>query len=185
MSQSVELMAGTENLFVDVQWLKQFEQEPEISLFSRTRATDDYENNVNLFSGVYLSYTSTSSFGGTVVGRMSSSGSGLDTGVHFFKGGPVFLIYALASLSLVNNSGFNWFSITRFTPKINDSLNGFAGLELFSSFNLEEHQFSTQRVRAGLEKNLFQFGFALNLSQSGDSFTSIETNPGIFFRTEF
>lgn len=184
-AQSVEIMVGTENLFTDVQWLKNFEANQKVSVFSRSRATDDYQNHVYLFTGAYLNYTTANGFGGTLVGRMASSGSGADAGIHFFKVNRTLMVYALASVTAVNGSGASWFSITRFTPGLSQSLNGYFSLELFSNFSFQEHQFSTQRLRAGLEKGMVQFGLALNISQAGSSFISTETNPGIFLRTVF
>lgn len=63
LAQSLELMPGTENLFVDAQWLKSVDQSTRWSIFSRTRATVDYDNNTDLFTGAYLNYTTKSGLG--------------------------------------------------------------------------------------------------------------------------
>ncbi len=184
-SQSIELMAGSERVFTDVQWLEFLNREMDWSLFSRARSTVDYENNTNLFTGAYLNYTTPSGFGGTVVGRIASAGSGVDTGVHYFKAGESFMMYALASLTLVQGPGTSWFSITRFTPKIDDKWKLYSSLELFSSFDYEQHQFSTQRLRMGLDNRGYQFGLAVNISETGKEVVHSDTNPGFFIRKQF
>lgn len=178
-------MAGNERIFVDVQWLEFLNEEMDWSLFSRTRSTVDYENNTNLFTGAYLNYTTVSGFGGTVVGRVASAGSGLDTGVHYFKARKNFMTYALASLTLIQKPGINWFSITRFTPTIIEAWKLYSSIELFSSFDYKQHQFSTQRLRLGLDSQGFQFGIAINISETGKDVVHSDTNPGIFIRKQF
>lgn len=184
--QSLELMAGgNERVFMDVQWLEFFSEDMKWSLFSRTRSTVDYENNINLFTGAYLNYTRPSGFGGTAVGRVASAGSGLDMGGHYFKVGESFMTYALASLTLVQGPGISWFSITRFTQKIDEAWRLYSSIELFSSFDYEQHQFSTQRLRLGLDNQGYQFGIAVNISETGKEVAHSDTNPGFFIRKQF
>ena len=52
-AQSLEIMAGDQRIFADVQWLKFIDTPKQWSIFSRTRATVDYENQTNLFSGAF------------------------------------------------------------------------------------------------------------------------------------
>ncbi len=56
----------TNAFFTDVQSFEHLDKSKKVSLFSRTRATVDYENNTNFFLGEYLSYTTKSGFGLTV-----------------------------------------------------------------------------------------------------------------------
>lgn len=183
--QSLELMPGTERVFVDAQWLKTFDEERKWSLFSRSRATTDYEENTSLFTGAYLNYTGKAGFGGTLLGSISSLGSGGDVGVHFFKAQQSFMIYALASIQLQSELGYSWFSILRYTPKLSEKWRVYSSLELFSSFLRENHLASVQRIRAGLSKKGYQFGLALNLSGLGKDYSTTDSNPGVFIRKEF
>jgi hypothetical protein len=178
-------MAGTERIFVDAQWLETFDEEGKWSLFSRTRATVNYENKTDLFSGAYLNYTTRSGFGGTLLGRISSQGAGGDGGIHFFKASSRFIIYALASVGLDSEFSGSWFSILRFTPELSPSWKIYSSLELFSNFNSEGHVASVQRIRAGLDKKGFQFGLALNLTGIGKGYDSQDSNPGVFIRKQF
>ena len=182
--QSFEVMPGTERLFVDVQWLKQFE-DPRWSLFSRSRATDDYQSSTSLFTGGYLNYTSSKGIGGTLVGRISSMGSGLDVGAHFFKGNTKLMIYALASIELSNDMSYSWFSILRYYPQLSKNWKLYSSLELFSNFVSGAHVASVQRVRIGVDRGGFQFGLALNLSGFNENYSQTDENPGIFLRKDF
>jgi len=184
-SQSIEIMPGTERVFTDVQWLETFDEERKWSLFSRSRATVDYKDNTNLFTGAYLNYTTHSGFGGTVVGRISSRGSGGDIGVHFFRGKEAFMIYALASIDVSSETSYSWFSILRFKPELSKNWRLYSSLELFSNFNDVGHVASVQRIRAGLDRKGYQFGLALNLSGLGEKYNMTDSNPGVFIRKVF
>ena len=84
-AQSLEVMVGHERLFADVQWLKFMDADRKWSMFSRTRATVDYDNNTDVFTGAYLNYTTKLGLGGSVVGRIGATGAASDVGFHFFK----------------------------------------------------------------------------------------------------
>jgi len=184
-AQSFELMPGTERLFVDAQWLNTFEEVGRWSLFSRSRATVDEDENTNLFTGAYLNYTTPTGFGGTVVGRISTLGAGADAGIHFFKAKASFMLYALASVEISSVFAYSWFSIFRYTPKLNSSWRLYSSFELFSNFNTDGHVASVQRIRAGLERKGYQFGLALNLSGFDQDYRTTDANPGIFIRKQF
>ncbi|MGD1889844.1 MAG: hypothetical protein ACFB15_04485 [Cyclobacteriaceae bacterium] len=184
-AQSLELMPGIERIFVDVQWLKTFDQNRKWSLFSRSRATVDYEENTDLFTGAYLNYTTPSGFGGTIVGRISTGGAGGDVGGHFFKAKESFLVYALASVAIDTEFAYSWFSIVRYTPRLNDTWRVYTSLELFSNLNTDGHVASVQRLRAGIDRQGYQFGLALNLAGLGKDYSTTDTNPGVFVRKQF
>ncbi|MCI4650905.1 hypothetical protein [Phaeodactylibacter sp.] len=183
--QSLELMPGTSRIFADAQWLKTFDAERKWSLFSRSRATVDYENHTDLFTGAYLNYTTPSGLGGTVVGRIATSGAGADAGIHYFKAGKSFMVYALASVGLQQDFSCSWFSILRYTPAFNDNWKLYSSLELFSNFSRAGHIASVQRIRAGLDQSGYQFGLAVNLLGLGKVYKTTDTNPGVFLRKQF
>ena len=184
LGQSLEIMPGTERMFIDAQWLRQFEDR-QWSLFSRSRATDDYDGNTNLFTGAYLNYTTSKGFGATLVGRTSSRGSGFDTGLHLFKAESKFMIYALASIGLSDELSYSWFSMARFYPPLTEKWKLYTSLELFSNFAQHRHAASVQRIRAGLDWQGLQFGLAVNLSGLGKQYEITDTNPGLFVRKQF
>ena len=183
-AQSFEIMPGTKRMFVDAQYLKFFDIENRISLFSRARATAEYdEQNTDLFTGAYLNYTTSSGFGGTILGRISSNSSGVDAGIHFFKASKSFVIYALPSINIGDELLYSWFSILRFTPELSKDWKFYTSLELFSAFTQVGHLSGVQRIRVGVDRNGYQFGVAVNLYES--RFSDIDVNPGVFFRKQF
>ncbi|MEO0338898.1 MAG: hypothetical protein AAF242_06765 [Bacteroidota bacterium] len=183
-AQSFELMPGTERIFIDAQFLKFLDQDYKVSLFSRARATAEYdEQNTDLFMGTYLNYTTKSGLGGSLVGRISSTGSGVDIGAHYFKAGKSFTIFALPSINIGDDLLYSWFSIMRFTPVLKDDWKWYTSLELFSAFGDIGHLSSVQRIRLGVDKKGYQFGLAINLRES--RFADTDVNPGVFLRKAF
>ena len=46
---------------------------------------NDYDDNSNLFSGAYLNYTTRHGIGASLVGKIASSGAGVDGGLHILN----------------------------------------------------------------------------------------------------
>lgn len=185
LAQKLEFMAGDKELFADVQWLRPFDKDYKWTLFSRSRATVDYENRSNLFTGAYFNYTTRIGIGGTIVGRISTLSSGGDIGVHYLKSKEKLLVYALSTTEISEKLSLTWFSIIRFTPNITERFKLYTSLELYSNFNSKGHVASIQRIRIGLDKASYQFGFALNLSGYGESYNKIDSNIGLFVSKQF
>lgn len=184
LSQSLEIMAGHERIFVDAQWLKFIDTTYNWSLFSRTRSTVDYDNQTDLFSGAYLNYTLSNGVGGSLVGKIGNSGAGADVGVHIFKAKSNWMLFGLASVGLKNDLEYSWFSILRFSPTINEKWRLYTSLELFSLFGSVTHLISVQRLRLGLDDQRIQWGVAANFTEFGKDWTS-DSNIGVFIRKSF
>lgn len=184
LGQSLEIMVGHEGLFADAQWLKFLDEKKHISVFSRTRATVNYENQTNLFSGAYLNYTLKNGLGASLVGKIGNSGAGADAGIHIFKAKKNWMLFGLASMGLQEELQYSWFSIFRYTPRINDEWKFYSSLELFSLFGNGNHLISVQRIRLGLDYQQFQFGIAGNFTEVGKDWIG-GTNVGGFIRKAF
>ena len=186
IGQSFEAMAGDKRIFIDTQYLKFFDETYKWSLFSRARATAAYNTKQsNLFTGAYLNYTTKSGLGPSVIGRIGSFSSGLDIGVHYFKSTDKLTLFALPSINVEDELLYSWFSIFRYTPTIKNSWKVYSSLELFTAFNKDGHASSVQRVRLGLDRLGYQFGFAANLSQLGRQDIVTDENLGVFLRKQF
>lgn len=183
-TQSLELMAGDKRVFADIQWLKPLDQSLQWSVFSRTRATVDYNNNTNLFSGAYLNYTTKIGLGGSIVGKIGAAGGGIDAGLHIFKPKKNWMLFGLASIGMKKDLEYSWFSIFRYTPSINARWKLYASLELFTLFNEGGHALSVQRLRIGLDFKAYQFGLANNLTELGKA-PLWDNNFGVFIRKSF
>ena len=184
-AQSLEIMPGHNRIFVDVQWLKPLDQKFRFSLFSRTRATIDYENQADIFSGAYFNVTSKYGVGGSLVGKVGLNGAGGDAGVHYIKATDKITFFGLASVGLKRELELSWFSILRYTPFLGEKWKLYTSLELFTLFNSEGHAFSVQRIRVGVDRKGYQFGLGYNTSQAGSSFAGVIDNFGPFMRKAF
>lgn len=184
-SQSYELMPSSEYVFADIQFLKPFDKQYRFTLFSRTRIEVDYEEQVSFFSGAYFSYTDKSGFGTTVLGRVNNAGAGADFGIHFNHTKDTWSFFGLLAKDLGESKDYSWFSIFRYRPKINDQWRVYNSIELFTAMSGGDHGASLQRVRIGVEKGGYQFGFGFNWLELGNSFLFINDSYGLFIRKEF
>ncbi len=185
-SQSFEVLLGHERIFIDTQYLTFFDEDKKWLLFSRARATAEYdEAGTDLFTAGYLNYELVKGFGISMVGRVSSFDSGLDVGPHFFRNTKTWSLFLLPTVNLGNELLFSWFSIIKFMPRLNETLKLYSSYEQFSAFNSGGHISSVQRIRLGLEKKGYQFGIGLNLRQSGRKFSDFDSNVGGFIRKQF
>jgi len=185
-SQSFEVMSGHERLFIDAQYLKFFSDKKDWSLFSRARATTTYsDTQTDLFMAGYLNYTTQSGFGATLTGRISSFTSGLDIGPHFNKRVKSWSFFIYPSIKLNDKLLYSWFSIIKYRPQLNEKFKLYTSAELFSFFNKIGHISNGQRIRIGLDRNGYQFGFAINLRESGNDFSAFDSNVGAFVRKQF
>jgi len=154
------------------------------SIFSRTRATVDYDNNTDLFTGAYLNYTTTSGIGGSLIGKIGRAGGGADAGVHYLKISKDWTNFALVSAGLKDRLEYSWFSISRYIPNLTPRTKLYTSLELFSLFRQGNHLASVQRLRLGLQIGQVEFGAALNFSEVGTEWSGSK-NLGGFLRKSF
>lgn len=183
-AQSFELMTGHEAVFVDVQWLQFFDDDKQFSLFSRTRATSDYNSSGDVFTGAYFNYTTRTGIGPSLVGKINRSGVHADAGVHLFKSRPDYMLFALVSMGIKTEPEYSWFSIFRYTPSINENMKLYTSLELYTLFVEGRHQFSVQRIRLGISRDKLQFGLAANLNYYSEQWI-LDDNLGVFIRKVF
>jgi hypothetical protein len=185
-AQNFELMAGTKRLFFDFKYIKIIETQPKLSVLHRTRANAEYDAQpADLFTGTYLNYSIKAGIGPTFVGRISSTGSGFDVGVHYFKATPKFFVYTLPSVQIHEEFFFSWLTFLRFSPALVKDWKLNTSLELFTAFNSERHLKSLQRVRLGVGKKGFTFGLAMDFVERGDRLEDLDTNPGMFVQKQF
>lgn len=182
--QSLEIMAGHQGLFGDVQWLKFVDEGRHFSIFSRTRATIGYDGTSDVFSGAYINYSLSSGIGASLVGKAGNGSAGLDAGIHLFKASPDWMFFGLMSIGVKNEAEYSWFSILRFTPGLTGEIRLYSSLELFSLIMENAHSVSIQRIRLGVDVWQFQAGIAGNFTESGKDWTST-SNIGGFIRKSF
>ena len=72
----------------------------------------------------------------------------------------------------------------RYNHDLSKNLNGVVGAELISSFNADNHLFSTQRLRLGLEHNGNEIGIATDILEVGND-PRVSSNSGIYLKKTF
>ncbi len=184
-AQSVEIMPGTHNVFVDLQWLRTFDEARHWSLFSRTRATVDYQNSSDLLMGGYLNYTSSIGLGPTIVGAVGHSGAVAEAGVHYFSASPTLVFFGLASAATRDRFTYSWFSITRYTPALSELTRLYTSLEVYVQMQDTDLQVTVVRARTGLSLDSYQLGRGMNAAAFGFWSGAWALNPGIFLRKEY
>lgn len=186
-AQSIELMPASRGIQLDVQWFKTLDTSYRWSILNRSLAFISYDGTPDLFSGTYLNYTTKSGFGGTLVGRIGSSSSGGNIGVHFLKGGKNWSVFSFATAGIGTDRAmeYNIFAVFQFRPKLSKTVNLYTSAEAFSVFNNTGHGYSIQRLRLGIDWKTWQIGFASDFSEFGTQLQFFTVNIGGFLRREF
>jgi len=185
-AQSLELMAGNEGLFADVQYFKPlFGPDYRFSIFSRTRGTLSYANKPNILTAAYFNYTFKYGVGVSVIGSLSSSnGGGGAAGINYFKVHKALTAFILTAVEIEKDPKYSFFSILRYQPVLKGDWKLYTSLELYTLVGSVGHLASVQRIRAGVDYKKLQFGPAANLSELGPT-AVYGGNYGFFIRREF
>ena len=184
-AQSLELMPGDRRLFADVQFFAPLRPAAyRWTLFSRTRATLDYENRADLFSAAYLNYTHTSGVGVSGLGSLGAGGGAAGAGIHVYRSGAWGSVFALLSVGVKAQPDYSWFSILRYQPRLSPAWRAVAALELYSLWDATGHRYSVTRARLGLDHRQVQGGLAANLQWAGPA-AAFDRNLGLFVRKVF
>ncbi len=186
IAQSIELMPGTENVFVDIQFMENMSDSSfKYIVYSQTRAIISQENNATMSTVVFFNYKSKLGLGATLASRITSGNgaSGL-FGLSYLNIDKRFLIYSLLAVEQHDETRFGSFSVFKYYPQLCDNWKLYTSLEVNSLIDKEHHLDSVQRMRLGLDYKNNQFGLAANLREIGKDYNMIE-NYGLFFRKVF
>lgn len=185
-AQSLEIMAGNNGLFADVQYFKPlFGPNYRFSIFSRTRGTLSYANKANIQSAAYFNYTSKYGVGASVIGSLSSSNGGSGAaGINYFKVHKWLTAFVLTAVEIEKDPRYSFFAIFRMQPVLKGDWKLYSSIELYSLVGSTGHLASVQRVRLGVDWKKLQFGPAANISELGPKGV-YAGNYGFFVRREF
>ena len=190
-SLPVEIMSGHKRTGVDVLWFKNFSANKNKTspwlFFHRSRASADYHNKTAFGVTNAVSYNLKNGIGFVAATQFLQQGFVPKFGVQYFK--PVkngsFFNWVVAGNNSFNNFSADWFVLVRWQPKINEKLKWFLQGELLSSLDDAEIKNLTQRIRAGISRSHWQFGFAADCNETGKNDLSVTNNIGGFLRREF
>ena len=153
----------------------------DLGYFTRHRLTRDADGSISTFTlgdvshplgkGIDAVVEGQAAPGMGVVGR-----AGLQT---FVKNGDASL-YALATYG--HTKDLELVGVIRYAPAVTDNTKLVGQLEMVSNMGPDGHNFSVQRMRVGAERNGYEAGAALDLTEAGG-----ETNytVGLFLKKSF
>ena len=176
---SVEAMAGHQSTTIDTKISTEIA--PRTNLFLRQMTTADYEGNVSFFGLANLSYNIVG--GLDVVGEVQAApGMGVipRLGAQYFGQFGDFAVYALATVKTMENPDGEFVVNLGYTPKLSENISLLANLENLTSVGEAGHNFSVQRLRAGITvQEKYQLGLGADLTEVGNEGT-LDHNLGGF-----
>lgn len=185
----IELMSGHKRTGVDVLWFKKFSSQKNDPwlFFHRSRGSSDYHNGTSFAVTNALSYNFKSGLGIVAATQFLQAGFTAKVGVQYFKAtqNRSLFSWVVAGNNAANNFSGDWFVLVRWMPRLNEKWKWFLQGETLSSLDAQSIWSLTQRMRAGLGRNRWQFGAAADFNESGKTNLSVISNIGAFIRKEF
>ncbi|MBT4604121.1 hypothetical protein HOC01_00640 [archaeon] len=179
---SAELMAGQKDTTLDVKVAS--ELAPKTNLFIRDTTTVGYDNQVDHFGLVDLSYNLVGGLD-VVVETQFIPGVGVipRLGSQYFKEVDDLSVYALATAGL-NGKEVDAEVLVNLTyvPKLSENLNLVLNAENVTNLGKDGHNFSTQFLRTGLSNGTYEAGLGLNLAEADGEFSG---NLGEYMKANF
>ena len=190
-----EVFANDENISHEI-WLDEsLGESTRFSFFNFTRFRVDYtsdsQNEILSYSTVSYRFGRGLSLAGG--GFITNQGFTPVVAASYFFQNDVWMVNLFPSVEIVEDPNMEVFFTFQFRPRINNKLRFFSRLMLNSNFDFQQHNFSEQNLRVGLDYKSFQFGLGGDFTQipvfdSTDSNvvnTDFNMNFGVFLRKEF
>lgn len=179
---SAELMAGNRNVTLDLR--VSTELVPRLQLVTAHISSINYNNEVNYFGFISFGYNV---WGGLSVLAQAQAISGVRAsprlGLEYFQQIGDLGIYGEVASIIQESSQIELLANVNYKPKLTENLRLVLGLESATLFSPERgYDFSTQRLRAGLGVNKFEFGSAINLVETSEN---VDYNLGGFVKVNF
>jgi len=167
-SGSVEAMAGEKTTTIDTK--VSTEVAPDTNLFLRQMTTSDYNSKVSFFGLADLTYNI---FGGldAVAEVQAAPGMGVipRLGAQYFGQFGDFSVYALGTVKAMEHPDGEFIVNMGYTPELTEGVRLLTNVENLTSIGEEGHQFSVQRLRAGLKfMDKYGIGFGADLTEVGN-----------------
>jgi len=166
-ADSIELMAGNKNATLDLKASADITNR--LGVFIRARPSVDYAGNLSSFgladltinlSGGLDAIGEVQLFGGRAVPR---------AGMQYFTKTGDFSLYTLATIGLDSRPYLESLAVLRCAPALYKTLRLLAQVENVTDVGASGHDFSTQRIRLGVEWKGWGAGAAADLTETGNS----------------
>ena len=181
---SIESMAGHKATTIDLKLSG--EVAPKTGLFVRETTTTDNKGEVSHFGLADVSYSIVDGLD-AVAEVQAAPGMGVvpRVGAQYFGEVGDFSVYALGTVKAMENPDGEFLAVLKYTPELTDGVSLLTSAENLTSVGSEGHNFSTQRLRAGVTiADKFQVGVGADLTEIGEAGT-LDYNVGGFARLKF
>lgn len=185
----IQVFAGNKAIEYNFFWENAIDENEKISLFNFTYFTIDYKAKDNNNYEIYqiVTYNLTRNWGIATGGRFSNGVFVPQVALSYQVETKDLYLNLFPSVQLRNDiqqMGYSLFGLLFYTPKINPTWRMFNQLAFEPLFSSQGHVYSYQQIRLGLDyKEMFQFGFGVNLEQVGANLETLQ-NFGFFVRKE-
>lgn len=194
----VEIFGGDKRASFDLMFFKYLKnktgQNSPFLFFSRERAVVDYKqtttSNLPQFGfteALSYNHPALKGFAPVLVGQVLNRGTFAKTGVQYAHISKNMTVFGWSVIGLQENPDVDLFLLLRYTPNLNEKWQLFCQIELINALPTEKaSNFSfTQRLRLGLKKADWEFGFGGDFSAVGRQVFINTQNTGLFIRHEY
>jgi hypothetical protein len=178
---SAEIMAGDKKATIDLKVNTNLA--PRTNMFLRGMTGVDYDNNVDYFGLADVSFNIVGGLD-ALVDTQYISGAGFvpRAGLQYFKKVGDLTMYGNGTVKLGEDPDGEFVVNLGYTPKINKAFSIVLDAENVTSVGKKGHNFSVQRLRAGVGYKKHSVGAAVDVTEAGGE---VKTNVGGFYKVRF
>lgn len=183
---SVELNFATERTTVDLISFHSFDKEKRWSLFNRNRAVFYYDKRKNGFLTINsIAYNFKSGFGlaANLIGDNNRFYPSL--GLQYEKVFNAIYLYFLTTYEMNKIAFQENYIFLVYKKELSKKLKFVSHDEFYFSFLEWKNDISLERLKIGVELKKTQIGLICEWYQSGENYTSVLTNIGVYIKRSF
>jgi hypothetical protein len=121
------------------------------------------------------------------VTQIINSGVLVKAGVQYAYLKKRLTVFSWLVVETMRDPKVDLFCLGRYTPRLTEKMDLFLQAETINAFATSSTKYNSfvQRIRIGLKLNYWQFGAGIDLSQTGRTDITAQSNAGVFLRHEF
>lgn len=194
----VEIFGGNERATFDMMYFKYTKKRSgdnsRFLFFNRNRAVVDYRMTSSEYLPSFgitgaISYNAPSLKGmaPVAVTQIINSGVLVKAGVQYAYLKKRLTVFSWLVVETMRDPKVDLFCLGRYTPRLTEKMDLFLQAETINAFATSSTKYNSfvQRIRIGLKLNYWQFGAGIDLSQTGRTDITAQSNAGVFLRHEF
>ena len=178
---SAELMTAQESATLDLKAAG--DVAPQLGFFARNRITNDYGRATTMFGLTDLAYTLLPDFALVAeVQFLPATQPVPRAGAQYTSQRGDWSIYVLLTAAIQTEFNLEAVTAVQYQPTLNNELKLLTEVENGTNVSDRKHNFSVQRLRAGLTLDKYQAGVASDILETGNE---VDPNLGLFFRVRY